>query len=70
MTNFDKNEIEVCCPTCDFYSNVTLKQIRLRDTVICRGCKATLNFNDYMDTLKKAIRKLNKVIDGLSKTFQ
>jgi hypothetical protein len=38
--NLDKFEVEVDCPRCGFTNPTWLKQARLRDVVIWRGCKA------------------------------
>lgn len=64
MTIFDldKQSVDVACPRCKFYNTVTLKQIRVRDAVICRGCKSTINFEDHMNETRKAIRLVNRAM--------
>lgn len=65
MFNIDKEGIELACPRCGFYNPVTLKQIRLRDAVICRGCKVTINFEDHMNETRKAVRSINRAFREL-----
>lgn len=60
MINLNKHSLDLSCPRCGFYNPVTLKQIRLRDAVICRGCKGTINFEDYMNEIRKAVRSIKK----------
>ena len=52
--NLDKIEVEVECPRCGFGNPVWLRQARLRDVVICRGCKANIQLDDGMNTVRKA----------------
>jgi len=70
MLNLDKHPIEVACPQCGFYNSVTLKQIRLRDAVICRGCKVTINFEDHMNETRKAIRSINRALRELEEQLK
>ncbi len=65
MLNLDKYSIDIACPQCSFYNLVTLKKIRFRDAVICRGCKATINFEDHMNETQKATRVINRAMHNL-----
>lgn len=65
MLNLDKQFVEIACPRCGFYNPVTLKQVRLRDAVICRGCKVTINFDDHMNETSKAVRSINRALRDL-----
>lgn len=71
MINLDNHSFEFACPNCGFFNPVTLKQVRLRDAIICRGCKSILNFEDYMNETRKAVRSINRALqeleEGLSK---
>lgn len=69
MINLDSYTLEFECPKCDFYNPVTIKQVRLRDAVICRGCKITINLEDHMNETKKAVRTINKAFKELEKQF-
>jgi hypothetical protein len=72
MLHLDDQTFDFSCPNCGFYNPITLKQIRLRDAIICRGCKAILNFEDHMNETRKAVRSINKELrnleDQLNKT--
>jgi len=67
MLNLDNQSFDFSCPSCGFYNPVTLKQIRLRDTIICRGCKAILNLDDYMNEIRKDVKSIKKMIQELEK---
>ena len=69
MINLDKQEIEFQCPTCNFYSKIWLKQARLRDVVICRGCKYNIRLDDQMNETRKAIRSFKRTMNKLEQTL-
>lgn len=60
MFNLDRHEIEFPCPSCGFHNPATIKQARLRDAVICRGCKATIRLDDQMNECRKAVRQVRR----------
>lgn len=62
MLNFDKHKIEVQCPECSFYNPIWLKQARLRDVIICRGCKSNIRLDDQMNETRKAIRSIRRAM--------
>ncbi len=65
MLDLDKHELDLPCPRCGFYNPVTLKAVRLRDAVICRGCKATIRFEDHMNETRKAVKTINRAVREL-----
>ena len=65
MFDLDKETIEEECPHCRFYNSFTLKQVRLRDAVICRGCKAKVQLDDHLNTCRKAVRQVQREMDKL-----
>lgn len=69
MINFDKHEIEIQCPECSFYNPIWLKQARLRDTIICRGCKSNIHLDDQMNETRKAIRSIRRAMNELEETL-
>ena len=70
MINLDKYEIEFQCPNCNFYNSIQLKQARLRDVVICRGCKSNIRLDDQMNETKKAIRSIRRAMNELEETLK
>jgi hypothetical protein len=56
--DIDSSEIEIKCPKCQFYNMIWIKQARLRDVIICRGCKSNIYLDDGMNTVCKARRRL------------
>lgn len=63
--NLDKFEVEVDCPSCRFSNPIWLRQARLRDVVICRGCKANIQLDDGMNTVRKAHRSMRRAMQEL-----
>lgn len=64
-----KHTIEIECPKCRFLNPIYFKQARLRDVIICRGCKSNIQLDDQMNECRKAIRCVNKSIRELEKSF-
>lgn len=54
MNLFDSQGIAVDCPKCNFTSQITFREIRLNDAIICRGCKRTLQLEDHLLSARKA----------------
>jgi len=65
MINLDKHIVQIKCPRCAFTNPVSIKQIRLGDVTICRGCKANIRLQDHMNTTKKAVRSINRAMAEL-----
>lgn len=70
LINLDRHSIDIACPRCKFFNTVTLKQVRIRDAVICRGCKVTIRFEDHMNETRKAIRSINRAMQELEDTLK
>ena len=70
MINLDNHEIEFQCPGCNFYNSIQLKQARLRDVVICRGCKSNIRLDDQMNETKKAVCSIRRAMNKLEETFK
>jgi hypothetical protein len=68
--DIDGAEVEVECPRCRFANPVWLWQIRLRDVIICRGCKCNLHLEDQMNTFRKARESLNRQMQELKRTLE
>ena len=70
MINIGKQKIGFQCPSCGFSNKATIKQVRINDTLICRGCKRNIRMVDHFDTTKKALRRFNKAIRGLEEQIK
>lgn len=77
MLSLDRLPIEFQCPQCSFYNRVFLRQARLRDIIICRGCKANIQLDDHMNecrnaeqAIRKALADLESTLDALSFTIK
>lgn len=65
MINLDKLGVELDCPKCDFQNTITIKQVRINDVIICRGCKRNIKLEDYMRTTQKVVRSVNRSLREL-----
>jgi hypothetical protein len=65
MFDLDRITIDFPCPSCGFQNPATIKQARLRDAVICRGCKANIRLDDQMNECRKAVRQVRKSLRQL-----
>ena len=66
----DNVEVSVPCPRCKFENPFTLKQARLRDVIICRGCKANIQLDDQMNECKNAVRRTERMISELQNSLK
>jgi hypothetical protein len=68
--DIDRFEVEVDCPRCGFANPIWLRQARLRDVIICRGCKANIQLDDSMNTVRKAYQSIRRTMRGLRETIE
>lgn len=60
-------QIELHCPQCGFYEPATLKQVRLGDVLICRGCKGNISLIDHMHEIANSRQRLHAALSDLRK---
>lgn len=65
MIDIDNQTIQFKCPLCGFYNAIFFKQARLRDVIICRGCKVNIQLDDQMNECRKAEEAVRKAIEEL-----
>jgi len=70
MLNLAKQEIDFQCPKCNFYNSIYFQQARLRDVIICRGCKSNIRLDDQMNETRKAIRSINRAMNELENSLK
>jgi hypothetical protein len=58
----DNTPVTAACPVCEFSNTFTIKQARLRDMIICRGCKTTIQLDDHMNECRKVTRQIERAI--------
>lgn len=56
---------DIECPKCRFRNAIFFRQVVLRDVVICRGCKRSLQLDDYQNTARIAHRRLRHAVNDL-----
>jgi peptide subunit release factor 1 (eRF1) len=73
MFDLDCATILIECPRCNFHNSVTMRQVRLHDVVICRGCKSNMQLVDYMGTVSNAREDIwnsqRNMMETLSRTI-
>lgn len=69
MIDLDRFEFEVACPRCSFATKIFYRDARLRDVLICRGCKANIQLDDRMNECRKAKRQIDSAIHELENTL-
>ena len=47
-----------------------LKQAKVRDVVICRGCKAVIRLDDYMNECRVALRRIKAVLQDFRESVK
>ncbi|HMP57759.1 MAG TPA: hypothetical protein PKD86_00275 [Gemmatales bacterium] len=67
--DLDTFEVDVECPRCGFANTIWMRQARLRDVVICRGCKANIQLDDSMNSVRKAHRSIRRAMQDLRDTI-
>jgi hypothetical protein len=65
----DGAELEAACPRCVFFNRFYFRQVRLRDVIICRGCKCNIRLEDHMNRCRKAARRIEDSLDDLARTL-
>jgi len=67
--NLDKFEFDVKCPRCQFIVKILYRDARLREVLICRGCKSNIQLDDSMNECRKARRQVNEAMAALNSEF-
>lgn len=70
MIELDRFEFEVECPRCSFATRIFYRDARLRDILICRGCKTSIQLDDHMNECRKARRQFNAALEELQDTIK
>ena len=68
--DIDGFEVEVDCPLCGFMNPIWIRQARLRDVIICRGCKANIQLDDSMNTVRKSVQAIRRRFRELQQTIE
>ena len=64
--DLDNFEVDVDCPGCGFSNPIWIKQARIRDVIICRGCKSNIQLDDSMNTVRKGVRSMHRAFRQLN----
>jgi transcription initiation factor IIE alpha subunit len=67
--DIDGHNIDFPCPRCGFYNAAFIRQVRLNDVLICRGCKSNIQLSDHMAGIARVRRQLMRVVQELQAAF-
>ena len=69
MISIDDYKVDFKCPHCGFYNYFLFKQARLRDVIICRGCKANIRLDDNMNECRKVSKSIRRELAEIENTL-
>jgi len=69
VIDLDRVSLDIPCPQCRFENDIIYRQARLRDVLICRGCKANIRLDDHMNQCRKARQEVSRAIQELEQTL-
>jgi len=70
MLDLDSLGLDTICPRCGFWNDFTVRQVRLRDAIICRGCHSNIQLDDELNTVRKARTALNRAMRELEDSLK
>lgn len=70
MFDLDSLGLDSICPRCGFWNGFTVRQVRLRDVIICRGCHSSIQLDDQLNTVRKARIALNRAARELEDSLK
>ncbi len=70
MIDLDKHTLQLECPLCGFLNYFFLKQARLRDCIICRGCKGNIQLDDHMNECRKVVASVRRQLNEFEHQLQ
>lgn len=68
--DLDRQWIDVDCPCCRLETPAALRDVRLGNVIICRGCKANIRLIDHLGQYHQMRRKLERAFNGLFLAFR
>jgi len=70
MLDLDSLSLDTVCPRCRFWNDFTVRQVRLRDVIICRGCHSNIQLEDELNTVRKARTAVNRAMRELEDSLK
>ena len=58
------------CPSCRFSNRFTIKQARIRDVLICRGCHVNVRLDDDGNTVRRTHSRVRRALVDLEETLK
>jgi hypothetical protein len=70
LPDIDDHWIDVSCPRCPLTTEASLRDVRLGNVIICRGCKANIRLVDHLGEYHRARRRLADSLNSLLNAFK
>lgn len=70
MFDLDQQAVNDQCHMCGFWNDFTIKEARLDQVIICRGCKANIQVRDYLGTVKRAERDVRRALEDFENSLR
>lgn len=70
MIDLEREEVPIECPECEFVLPATLRQVRIRNIVICRGCKRNVQLEDHLNEVRVGLRGIQQSFKELEETME
>jgi len=67
--NADRFRVRFNCPGCEFSNSASFRAVRLRQTMICCGCKTDIQLEDHMNSVRRAVRRMRRMMARLQDTL-
>lgn len=61
--------MDLVCPRCRFGNNASIKSIRIRDVIICRGCHANVRLDDHLNSVRATERRIRRALAELEQSL-
>lgn len=69
MVELDRAKFNIPCPRCRFENSIVYRQARLRDVIICRGCKVNIRLDDHMNECRKTRQQITQALAELEQAL-
>ena len=69
MIDIDRFSFDVECSRCSFATKILYRDARLRDVLVCRGCKANIQLDDHMNECRKVRKQVASAMADLDRTI-
>jgi hypothetical protein len=70
VPDLDDHWIDVGCPYCPLTTEASMRDVRMGNVIICRGCKANIRLIDHLGDYHRARRRLSDSFKRIFDAFK